>query len=313
MKRRQFAGKLGAALSALVLSGYTQKSWASAGNTAQAASNSDPIARKLREIEVRSGGRLGVAIVDTHDGQAHAYRGDEPFPMCSTFKLLAAGLTLKRVDQGHEQLMRRIRYDAADLVPYSPTTEKHTGAGGMSVAELCEAAVTLSDNTAANLLLHRFGGPSQLTAYMRSLGDKVTRLDRIEPELNQATPGDPRDTTSPNAMLSTMRQLVLGTALSVESRKQLTNWLLANTTGDKRLRALLPVGWRVADKTGSGAHGTTNDIGILFPPDRAPLVVTAYLTGTKAPAVTRDAALAEVGRLAASLVDRKLGRSVTLG
>lgn len=300
MKRRQFAGSVGAALGALVLSSYTQKSWALSGADAKAVS--DPIARKLREIEARSGCRLGVAILDTHDGQAHAYRGDERFPMCSTFKLLAAGLILKRVDQDQEQLTRRIRYEAADLVPYSPATEKHTGASGMSVAELCEAAITLSDNTAANLLLHSFGGPSHLTAYMRSLGDKVTRLDRIEPELNEATPGDPRDTTSPNAMLSTIRQLVLGTALSAGSRKQLTDWLLANTTGDKRLRALLPAGWRVADKTGSGAHGTSNDIGILLPPDRAPLVVTAYLTGSKAPAATRDAALAEVGRVAASLV-----------
>ncbi|WP_211455107.1 class A beta-lactamase [Collimonas antrihumi] len=308
MKRRQFAGNLGAALGALVLSSHTQKSWAFVGNAAKAASGSDPVTLQLREIEAKSGGRLGVAILDTHNGQAHAYRGDERFPMCSTFKLLAAGLTLKRVDQGQEQLARRIRYEAADLVPYSPATEKHTGAGGMSVAELCEAAITLSDNTAANLLLHSFGGPSHLTAYVRSLDDKVTRLDRIEPELNEATPGDPRDTTSPNAMLSTVRQLVLGTALSADSRKQLTNWLLANTTGDKRLRALLPIGWRVADKTGSGVHGTTNDIGILFPPDRAPLVVTAYLTETKAPAAIRDAALAEVGRLAASLVSGKSAR-----
>jgi beta-lactamase class A len=302
MKRRQFAGNLGLALGALALGSYTQKSWASAGNVAKLASYSDPVARQLREIEARSGGRLGVAILDTHNGQAHAYRGDERFPMCSTFKLLAAGLTLKRVDRGQEQLTRRIRYDAADLVAYSPATEKHTGAGGMSVAQLCEAAITLSDNTAANLLLHSLGGPAHLTAYVRSLGDQVTRLDRIEPELNQASPGDPRDTTSPNAMLSTMRQLVLGTALSADARQQLTNWLLANTTGDQRLRAYLPAGWRVADKTGSGVHGTTNDIGILFPPDRAPLVVTAYLTGTKASAATRDAALAEVGRLAASLV-----------
>ncbi|MDB5768663.1 MAG: penA [Collimonas fungivorans] len=299
MKRRQFAGNLGAALGALVLGGYTQKSWASAAAVAKPVA--DPIARQLRQIEAKSGGRLGVAILDTVTGQSHAYRGDERFPMCSTFKLLAAGLTLHRVDQEQEKLARRIRFERADLVPYSPTTEKHVGGEGMSVAELCEATLTLSDNTAANLLLHSFGGPSQLTAYMRSLGDKVTRLDRIEPELNQATPGDPRDTTSPNAMLSTMQQLLLGNALSADSRKQLTTWLLANKTGDKRLRALLPAGWRVGDKTGSGAYGSTNDIGILFPPGRAPLLVATYLTGTKAAEATRNATLAEVGRLAASL------------
>jgi len=300
MKRRQFVGSLRAALGALVLSGYTQKSWASAAKADKPLS--DPIARQLREIEVKSGGRLGVAILDTHSGQAHAYRGDERFPMCSTFKLLAAAFTLKRVDQGQEQLTRRIRFETADLVSYSPATEKHVGGSGMAVAELCEAALTLSDNTAANLLLHSFGGPPQLTAYLRSLGDKVTRLDRIEPDLNHATPGDPRDTTSPNAMLATMRQLVLGTALSASSREQLTNWLLGNTTGDKRLRALLPAGWRVADKTGSGAYGSTNDIGVLFPPGRAPLLVISYLTETKAAEATRNATLAEVGRLAASLV-----------
>ncbi|AEK61210.1 class A beta-lactamase [Collimonas fungivorans] len=299
MKRRQFAGNLGAALGALVLGSYTQKSWASAAAAAKPAA--DPVAGQLRQIEAKSGGRLGVAILDTVTGQSHSYRGDERFPMCSTFKLLAAGLTLHRVDQGREQLARRIRFEKADLVPYSPATEKHAGGDGMSVAELCEATLTLSDNTAANLLLHSFGGPPQLTAYLRSLGDKVTRLDRIEPDLNQATPGDPRDTTSPSAMLSTMQQLLLGNALSADSRKQLTTWLLANKTGDKRLRALLPAGWRVGDKTGSGAYGSTNDIGMLFPPGRAPLLVAAYLTGTKASEATRNATLAEVGRLAASL------------
>ncbi|WP_442782276.1 class A beta-lactamase [Collimonas fungivorans] len=299
MKRRQFAGNLGAALGALVLGSYTQKSWASAAAAAKPAA--DPVARQLRQIEAKSGGRLGVAILDTVTGQSHSYRGDERFPMCSTFKLLAAGLTLHRVDQGREQLARRIRFEKADLVPYSPATEEHAGGDGMSVAELCEATLTLSDNTAANLLLHSFGGPPQLTAYLRSLGDKVTRLDRIEPDLNQATPGDPRDTTSPSAMLSTMQQLLLGNALSADSRKQLTTWLLANKTGDKRLRALLPAGWRVGDKTGSGAYGSTNDIGMLFPPGRAPLLVAAYLTGTKASEATRNATLAEVGRLAASL------------
>lgn len=299
MKRRQFAGNLGAALGALVLGSYTQKSWASAAAAAKPAA--DPVAGQLRQIEAKSGGRLGVAILDTVTGQSHSYRGDERFPMCSTFKLLAAGLTLHRVDQGREQLARRIRFEKADLVPYSPATEKHAGGDGMSVAELCEATLTLSDNTAANLLLHSFGGPPQLTAYLRSLGDKVTRLDRIEPDLNQATPGDPRDTTSPSAVLSTMQQLLLGNALSADSRKQLTTWLLANKTGDKRLRALLPAGWRVGDKTGSGAYGSTNDIGMLFPPGRAPLLVAAYLTGTKASEATRNATLAEVGRLAASL------------
>lgn len=298
MNRRQFAGNIGMAFGALILGSHTQKSWGIAASPATA-----PIAGQLRQLEVKSGGRLGVAIFDTHTGQAYAYRGDERFPMCSTFKLLAAALVLKRVDQGKEQLTRRVRYKVADLVSYSPATEHHTGDSGMTMAELCEAAITLSDNTAANLLLRSFGGPAQLTAYVRSAGDKMTRLDRIEPDLNQAIPGDPRDTTTPNAMVSSLREILLGKNLSASSRQQLTDWLLANKTGDKRLRALLPAGWRVADKTGTGDHGTANDIGMLLPPGRAPLLVASYLTESSASsAVARDAVHAEVGRLVASMV-----------
>jgi beta-lactamase class A len=243
-----------------------------------------------------------VALFDSRSGQAYAYRGDERFPLCSTFKLLAAALVLKRVDQGRERLARRIRFTATDLVKYSPVTGGRVGRSGMSLAELCAAAITQSDNTAANLLLNSFGGPLQLTAYLRSLGDGMTRLDRIEPDLNEALAGDPRDTTTPDAMLTTMRRLLLGTSLSVASRRQLLDWLLANQTGDKRLRARLPAGWRVADKTGTGANGTSNDVGMLLPPDRPPLLVAAYLTGSGAPPAVRDGALARVGEWAASVV-----------
>lgn len=297
MNRRQFAGNLGMAFGTLAIGAWTQKSW---GITKLPAAHA--VVEQLRQIEAKSGGRLGVAIFDSHSGQTYAYRGDERFPMCSTFKLLASAFVLKRVDQGKEQLTRRIRYQKTDLVPYSPVTEQHTGAGGMTVAELCEAAITQSDNTAANLLLHSFGGPAQLTAYMRASGDKMTRLDRIEPHLNEAAPGDPRDTTTPAAMVSSLREILLGGNLSSTSRQQLTDWLLANKTGDKRLRALLPSGWRVADKTGTGDQGTANDIGMLLSPDGTPLLVASYLTGAPGPAAARDAVHAQVGRLAASLV-----------
>ncbi|MGB7193952.1 MAG: class A beta-lactamase [Collimonas pratensis] len=300
MNRRQFAGNLGMAFGTLAIGAWTQKSWGIT-NTPSA----HPVVEQLRQIEAKSGGRLGVAIFDSHSGQTYAYRGGERFPMCSTFKLLASAFVLKRVDQGKEQLTRRIRYQKADLVPYSPVTEHHTGAGGMTVAELCEAAITQSDNTAANLLLHSFGGPAQLTAYMRLSGDKMTRLDRIEPHLNEAAPGDPRDTTTPSAMVSSLREILLGGNLSGTSRQQLTDWLLANKTGDKRLRALLPSGWRVADKTGTGDQGTANDIGMLLSPDGAPLLVASYLTGAPGPAAARDAVHAQVGRLAASLITQQ--------
>ena len=251
-------------------------------------------------LERRHGGRLGVAVLDTGSGRRMAHRADERFAMASTFKFLAAAFVLARCDKGEEGLERRIAFAQQDLVTYSPNTEKHVGAGGMTVAELCEAAVTLSDNTAANILLASFGGPEGLTAYVRSLGDDTTRLDRIETALNEATPGDPRDTTTPAAMLETMQKLLLGGALSRASREQLTAWLVANKTGDQRLRAGVPQGWRVGDKTGTGGHGATNDIGILWPPGRAPILVAAYFAEAQASEPERSAVLAEVGRIAAA-------------
>jgi beta-lactamase class A len=198
----------------------------------------------------------------------------------------------------HEQLDRRVRYTAADLVVYSPASERHV-ADGMTLAELCEAAVTLSDNGAANLLLAAIGGPAGFTAYARSLGDTVTRLDRTEPTLNESIPGDPRDTTSPAAMLATLQKVALGTALAARSREALVGWMAASHTGDARLRAGLS-GWHVADKTGTGARGSTNDIGIAWPPQGAPVVIAAYLTGTTAPLARRNATLAAVGRAIAA-------------
>ncbi len=253
----------------------------------------------LAALERRHGGRLGVAVLDTANGRLRSHRGDERFPLCSTFKFLAAALVLARVDRKEESLDRRIVYGKADLVTYSPITEKYAGEG-MTVGALCEAAVTLSDNTAGNLLLDSFGGPAGLTAYMRSLGDPVTRLDRRETALNEAAPGDPRDTTTPAAMAAALQKTVLGTALSPASRTQLADWLVATKTGDKRLRAGVPKGWRVGDKTGSGGNNATNDVGVFWPSNRASIVVAAYYVGAAASDDQRSAVLAEVGRLAVS-------------
>lgn len=250
----------------------------------------------MADLEVRAMGRLGVAMLDTATMTRLLYRADERFPMCSTFKVLATALVLARVDRGEEDLQRRIVVTRGNLVPYSPVTEARVGGSGMSLAELCAAAITWSDNTAANLLLASFGGPAALTAYARSLGDPITRLDRTEPALNEATPGDPRDTTSPAAMLGNLHKLVLGDALSAPSRQHLTNWLLASTTGDARLRAGLPDDWRVGDKTGSSLNGVANDIAVAWPPGRAPLIVTAYLAESMAAPEERDAVLADVAR-----------------
>jgi beta-lactamase class A len=254
----------------------------------------------LVALERRHGGRLGVAILDTQDMTAFAQRGDERFPMGSTFKFLAAGLVLARVDRKQEDLARRIVYAKSDLVTYSPVTEKHVGEPGLSVGEICDAAVTLSDNTAGNLLLDSFGGPQGLTAFLRTLGDNVSRLDRRETALNEATPGDPRDTTTPLAMVGLMDQLLLGSALTPASREQLAAWLIANKTGDKRIRAGVPKDWRVGDKTGTSGNGVANDVAIIWPPQRAPILVAAYYAEAEASSEERNAVHAEVGRLATS-------------
>ena len=266
------------------------------------AEGEGPVAR-LAALERRHGGRLGVAVLDTVGGRRINHRGEERFPMCSTFKWLAAAQVLARVDRGEERLDRRVVFGKDDLVPYSPVTEKRVGAPGMTLAELCDAAVTRSDNTAGNLLLASFGGPAGLTAFARSIGDTRTRLDRIEPELNEAMPGDPRDTTTPAMMLHDLQALLLGDALSAASRAQLTAWLVANKTGDERLRAGVPADWRAGDKTGTGNHGVTNDVAILWPPGRGPLLVAAYYAGAAgATQAQRNAVLADVGRIVAGLV-----------
>lgn len=257
---------------------------------------------EIKRLESESGGRLGVCVLETATGARHVHRGDERFPMCSTFKALAVAAILARVDAGKEQLTRRITFDASALVTYSPVTEKRVGGDGMTLAEICDAAVTLSDNTAANLLLAAIGGPPGLTAFVRGLGDEVTRLDRNEPSLNEALPDDPRDTTSPNAMASSLQALILGTtALSAASREQLTAWLLANKTGDTRLRAGLAKDWRVGDKTGSGARGTANDVAAIWPPNKSPIVITAYLTGATVATAQQNATLASVARAVSAM------------
>jgi len=254
------------------------------------------LASELGRLEAASGGRLGVAVLDTATGAVAGHRADERFPMCSTFKALLASAVLSRVDAGKETLGRRVTYGRADLLANSPTSEAHLAEGTMSVAQLCEAAITRSDNTAANLLLASLGGPAGFTAFVRGLGDRQTRLDRFELDLNTALEGDPRDTTTPAAMAADLRKLVLGDALSPSSREQLEAWLMANKTGDARLRAAMPAAWRIGDKTGTGVHGTSNDVAVVWPAARAPVVVSVYLTGATVSRDRQNAVIADVGR-----------------
>jgi beta-lactamase class A len=255
--------------------------------------------KRLAEIEERQGGRLGVFVRDTGTGATIEHRADERFPMCSTFKLLAAAAALKRVDEGAERLDRTIAFGPSDLLDYAPIAKAHVAEGAMTLADLCAAAIDWSDNTAANLVLQSIGGPPGFTAFARSLGDNVTRLDRNEPSLNEATPGDPRDTTSPRAMAEDMHKVLLGDALSDASRRQLQTWLIGDKVGDKRLRAGLPSSWRIGDKTGSGERGSTNTIAILWPPERAPIIATVYYTESSAPMDARNAIHKEIGGLIA--------------
>jgi beta-lactamase class A len=264
----------------------------------KALAQADEIQAGFADLERIHGGRLGVTVLDVAAGRRIEHRADEKFAMSSTYKFLAAAFVLARVDRQEDSLNRRILYSRDSLVPYSPITEKYVGDVGMTLGEICEAAMTLSDNTAGNLILESFGGPAQLTTFARSLGDDVTRLDRTETDLNEAKPGDSRDTTTPAAMANNVRKLVLGDVLSMPSRDLLSNWMIENRTGDKRLRAGIPEGWRVGDKTGSGGNAGTNDIAVIWPPDHGPIVVTAYFAESPAPDDVRNMVLTEVARRA---------------
>ncbi|MGA3038225.1 MAG: class A beta-lactamase [Vulcanimicrobiaceae bacterium] len=259
---------------------------------------------KLAQIEGATDGRLGVAAFDAHGMQRVSYRPGERFPMCSTFKLLAVADILTHVDNGTLSLDRRVHYTAADLLEYAPTAKQNVARGWMTIRELCTAAITLSDNTSANLVLKQVGGPAGVTRYARSIGDHYTRLDRIEPFLNSGIPGDPRDTTTPESTGFDLYKLLLRDALSARSRAMLADWLRRSTTGLNLLRAGFPSSWRVGDKTGlggqhtaSGDSDTRNDIAIVWPPGRPPFIAAVYLTGVKISAQQRDAALAEVARV----------------
>jgi beta-lactamase class A len=264
---------------------------------ASAAWGENDAAARIAAIETRIGGRVGVAAVDTSNDKHLDYRAEERFPMCSTFKFLAAAAVLKRVDEKKEKLERFVPYSAKDILEYAPATREHLNQGGMILGALCEAAIEQSDNTAGNLLLNAIGGPAGATNFVRALGDRVTRLDRIEPALNSAIPGDERDTTTPAAISSDMQRLLLGDALSEASRRKLDDWLQRNETGGSMIRAGVPKTWSVGDKTGRGANGATNDIAIMRPPGRAPILLAIYSVGSTATANDRAAAIAEVTKV----------------
>jgi beta-lactamase class A len=285
VNRRDVLSSMTAVSSCLALS-----AWGANASTADA----------LEQIEVRVGGRIGVFALDVFTGRVVARRPDEKFAMCSTFKWLLAAQLLANVDRGLHRLDDAVTYGRSDLLDYAPFTGKYVAKGRLTLGELGKAAVTLSDNTAANLLLSKLGGPAALTAFARELGDAVTRLDRIEPELNSNAVGDTRDTTTPRGMVASLQSALVGEALSPQSRTLLLEWLFTSETGHDRLRAGMPVSWKVGDKTGSGARGAVNDVAIALPPSGRPILVASYMSDSESGPKVLNAAHAEVARVVAS-------------
>jgi beta-lactamase class A len=269
--------------------------------TAQAAD--DAVLGKAREIEARLEARVGLAIYDTGREQNWLYNADERFPMASTFKALACAALLHEADAGKIGLDLSVPVTQTDLVPYAPVMEGLVGQQ-VSLGDLCAATMRTSDNAAANMLLDSIGGPEGVTTFMRGIGDTITRLDRREPDLNEATPGDVRDTTSPTAIANSLRELVLGDVLSASSREQLTEWLVGNEVGGPLLRAGIPGDWRIGDRTGAGGYGSRGIVAIMWPPERAPIVAAIYITGTDATMDERNVAIAELGQALAVEVAR---------
>ncbi|MFI4966182.1 MAG: class A beta-lactamase [Caulobacterales bacterium] len=253
----------------------------------------------LAAYEQATGGRIGLYAENLNTGAKLAWRADQRFVMCSTFKASLAALVLTRVDRGREALEQMIPYGAADLQPYAPAARQNLAKGAMSVGDMCKAAVELSDNTCANLLLARAGGPPALTAFWRATGDRVTRLDHNEPLLNRTPPGDPHDTTTPAAMAGNLRRFVLGDVLSPDSRERLTGWMLHCQTGDNRLRAGLPRAWRIGDKTGNNGKDAAGDIAVVWPTSGSRLLICAYTRGGSPTPSQLDAVFAGIGRLVA--------------
>jgi beta-lactamase class A len=263
------------------------------------------VTRRLDRLERTHRARIGAYAIDTGTGRSVSHRADETFPFASTFKAMACGAVLRKARRSAPGLLEKVvRYTEDDLVDHSPVTGKHVGTG-MTVADLCRAAITESDNTAGNLVLKQIGGPAGLTAFLRSLGDRVSRSDRWETALNDWRPGEQRDTTAPRAWADDLRALTAGDALAPADRTRLIGWMKATVTGDERIRAGLPEGWTVGDKTGTGgAYGTANDIAVAYPPSRAPLIIVITTNKRRADAAADDGAIARTAAVLARALVR---------
>ena len=283
----------GGAMAAVSLSGCSEKVTKALG-----------FAQRMVEIQKRHGGRVGVsAITGDKVDEALSIQSTERFAHCSTFKWVLATAVLQQVDQGKLALDKAIPYGKADLLEYAPTTTAHVGDGHMKVVDLCGAAVSLSDNTAANLLLPLVGGPAGLTAFVRGLGDTETRFDRNEPTLNTNLPKDDRDTTTPDAMSHLLKTVFAGTVLKPETLARLKDWMVKTSTGPNRIRAGVPADWVVAHKTGTGENSAINDVGVLWPPAKPPIYLSIYTSGGTLDEAGHDKVIADTTKLVLDTLD----------
>lgn len=255
-----------------------------------------PVTELARDLEKQHGGQIGIAVLDTTNQSLWHYRGNTRFPLMSTFKTLACAKLLTDVDQQKQQLTTEFMIKKESLVTYSPITEPLTGQT-ITLERACEATLATSDNTAANIVLTGIGGPQPLTEFLRATGDAVTRLDRTEPELNEANPGDLRDTTTPLAMTSTLNQLILGNVLHDGSRTQLKTWMMGNQVAGNLLRSILPEGWSIADRSGAGGNGSRGITAIVWSKKRQPLVISIYMTGINVSVEERNQIVVKIGRV----------------
>lgn len=261
---------------------------------------SGSILQAVQAAESRLDARVGISVHDTGSGRRWHYREDERFPMASTAKTLVCAALLQ---QGASSMTAGVQIEAADILSYAPVTKDLVGQT-VTASRLCAITMRTSDNTAVNAVLDVIGGPPVVTSFLRSIGDETTRLDRNEPDLNEGTPGDTRDTTTPRAMEETIAALVLKDALEEEAGRQLTEWMLSNEVGGPLLRAGIPNDWRIADRSGAGGHGTRGIVAVMWPPGQAPVVASIYLTETEASMQARNAAIASIGRAIAAAVAR---------
>lgn len=263
----------------------------SASNSSSQAKDAN-FQSQIKALETASQVRIGIDAINTDNQQHLQYRADEPFPLQSTAKVIIAAGILKQSAQDNSLLKNKITYTKADLVSWSPMTQENLKEG-MTIAALCKAAITQSDNTAANLLVKQLGGPAAVTAFARSIGDTSFRLDHLEPNLN-ANPSDPADSSTPAAMAQSLKELVFGSHLPALHQALLVTWMKGNQVGEHRIRAGVPADWIVADKTGTGDYGITHDVGVVWPPNCAPLVMAIYVMGSEKKAATQEAVIAKV-------------------